>query len=259
MLGCELLAETLHGTNRHCQRRQPRHRARHRPGTGCGWARCPDAAEAAAASLQPPPGAPTGENAHLGAQCDVSNTASVDAAVRLAVSWGGAPHVLVNAAGVSHDALLLKATDDEIDATVGTNLLGPLRLCRATTKAMLRGRIRGGSIINVGSVVGSSGNVGQSVYAASKSGLGGLTRSLARELGPRDIRVNLVEPGFIAAGLGAALAASDPERVQGYASRTALGRLGSAEEVANVVRFLASAEAGYITGQTLRVDGGLSL
>ena len=202
---------------------------------------------------------PSGESSHFGAQCDVSSTASVDEAVKRAVRWAGAPHVLVNAAGVSHDALLLKATDEHIEETIGTNLLGPLRLCRAISKAMLRGRIRGGSIINIGSVVGSSGNSGQSVYSASKSGLGGLTRSLARELGPRDIRVNLVEPGFIDVGLGAAAAASDPERVAGYASRTALGRLGCAEDVARVVQFLASADAGYITGQTLRVDGGLSL
>jgi 3-oxoacyl-[acyl-carrier protein] reductase len=221
--------------------------------------RCADAADAAAASLCPVPTVPSGDSSHIGVQCDVSCTASIDEAVRLAVGWGGAPHVLVNAAGVSHDALLLKATDEQIDETIGTNLLGPLRLCRAVTKAMLRGRVRGGSIINVGSVVGSSGNTGQSVYAASKSGLGGLTRSLARELGPRDIRVNLVEPGFIDAGLGAAVAASDPERVAYYASRTALGRLGSAEEVARVVHFLAGPDAGYITGQTLRVDGGLSL
>lgn len=221
--------------------------------------RCPDAADAAAASLPPVPNVPVGESSHIGAQCDVSCTASVDEAVRLAVAWGGAPHVLVNAAGVSYDALLLKATDKEIDETMGTNLIGPVRLCRAVTKAMLRGRIRGGSIINVGSVVGSSGNTGQSVYAASKSGLSGLTRSLARELGPRDIRVNLVEPGFINVGLGAAAAASDPERVAAYASRTALGRLGSAEDVAHAVCFLAGSDAGYITGQTLRVDGGLSL
>lgn len=221
--------------------------------------RCADVADAAAGSLSPVAKVRSDESSHIGVQCDVSCTASVDEAVRLAVGWGGAPHVLVNAAGVSHDALLLKATDEHIDETIGTNLLGPLRLCRAVTKAMLRGRIRGGSIINVGSVVGSSGNTGQSVYAASKSGLGGLTRSLARELGPRDIRVNLVEPGFIDVGLGAAAAASDPERVEGYASRTALRRLGSAEEVAHVVSFLASPDAGYITGQTLRVDGGLSL
>lgn len=202
---------------------------------------------------------PSGESSHFGAQCDVSCSASVDEAVKQAVRWGGVPHVLVNAAGVSYDALLLKATDEHIEETIGTNLLGPLRLCRAITKAMLRGRVRGGSIINIGSVVGSSGNTGQSVYSASKSGLGGLTRSLARELGPRDIRVNLVEPGFIDVGLGAVAAASDPERVAGYASRTALGRLGCAQDVAHAVQFLASAEAGYITGQTLRVDGGLSL
>ena len=221
--------------------------------------RCIDAAEAAAAALPPVPDVPVGERSHIGVQCDVRCTASVDETVRLAVGWGGAPQVLVNAAGVSHDALLLKATDEHIDETIGTNLLGPLRLCRAVTKAMIRGRSRGGSIINVGSVVGSSGNTGQSVYAASKSGLVGLTRSLARELGPRDIRVNLVEPGFIDVGLGAAAAASDPERVAGYASRVALGRLGAAEEVAHVVHFLAGPGAGYITGQTLRVDGGLSL
>ena len=166
------------------------------------------------------------EPPHLGAECDVSDTASVDAAMKAAVSWGGcAPTALINAAGVSHDALLLKATDEQIDATLGTNLLGPLRLCRATARAMLRGRVKNGAIVNVGSVVGSTGNVGQSVYSASKSGLGGLTRSLARELGPRNVRVNLVEPGFIDTGLGAALAAADPAKAEGYANATALRRL----------------------------------
>lgn len=194
---------------------------------------------------------------HLGLECDVRDASSVDAAVANVVEALGCPTVLVNCAGITGgDSLLVRTQPNRLQDVIETNLLGPLLLSRAVSKAMLRQKIgAGGSIVNIGSVVGSDGNAGQAAYAASKAGLGGLTRSLARELGPRGIRVNLVEPGFIDAGMTSEL----PEaRAEAVAAAVPLeSRLGTAAEVASVVCFLASSDASYVTGQTLRVDGGL--
>uniref|UniRef100_K3WIQ5 Ketoreductase domain-containing protein n=1 Tax=Globisporangium ultimum (strain ATCC 200006 / CBS 805.95 / DAOM BR144) TaxID=431595 RepID=K3WIQ5_GLOUD len=159
---------------------------------------------------------------------------------------------LVNAAGISKDALLLRLQDRELEELLATNLVGPIQMCKAVAKGMMQQRK--GSIINIGSVVGSNGNVGQTAYSASKSGLVGVTKSLAKEFGNRNIRVNLVEPGFIQTDMTAAMPDAARERIQ---SNIPLARLGTADEVAKLAAFLASDDASYITGQCIRVDGGL--
>jgi len=164
----------------------------------------------------------------------------------------GAPTILVNNAGITRDNLLLRMKDDEWDEIIDTNLSSVYR----TSKAVLRGmmKARRGRIINVGSVVGSMGNAGQSNYAAAKAGLGGFTRSLAREVGPRGITVNLVAPGFIDTAMTEAL----PEKQrEALLAQVPLNRLGAPEDVASVVGFLASPRAAYVTGETVHVNGGL--
>ncbi len=183
---------------------------------------------------------------------NVNDAAALDTTVdRMAKELGGL-HVLVNNAGITRDTLSMRMKDDDWDAVIDTNLKAVFRACRAATKPMMRQRY--GRIINITSVVGSSGNAGQANYAAAKAGVAGLTRSLARELGARSITVNCVAPGFIQtdmteglpAAVKAALLASIP-----------LGRLGAAEEVAHAVAFLASPQAAYITGTELHVNGGM--
>ena len=193
---------------------------------------------------------------YWGLECDVRDPSSVDTTVAKVVQESGCPNILVNCAGITgRDALLVRSQAEGIRDVVETNLLGSLYLSRAVSKAMLREKVTAGSIVNIGSVVGSDGNAGQVAYSASKAGLGGLTRSLARELGPRGIRVNLVEPGYIDTGMTSALPESKAKAV---ASAVPLqGRLGTAAEVASVVCFLASIDSSYMTGQALRVDGGL--
>jgi 3-oxoacyl-[acyl-carrier protein] reductase len=165
---------------------------------------------------------------------------------------GAGVSALINAAGVSKDSLLLRLRDAELDELLLTNLVGPMQMTRAAAKGMLQRRE--GSIVTIGSVVGTRGNVGQAAYSASKAALVGVTRSLAKELGGRNIRVNLVEPGFIATDMTAAM--TDTAREKTLAN-VPLGRLGEADEVAKLVAFLAGDDASYITGQCIRVDGGL--
>jgi 3-oxoacyl-[acyl-carrier protein] reductase len=187
-----------------------------------------------------------------GVALDVTDGAALDAAIDAISKDLGGLHVLVNNAGITRDTLSMRMKDADWDAVVDTNLKAVFRACRAATKPMMRQRY--GRIINITSVVGASGNAGQANYAAAKAGVAGLTRALARELGARHITANCVAPGFIATDMTDKL----PE-----ATRTALlagiplGRLGSAEEVAHAVVFLASPLAGYITGTELHVNGGM--
>ena len=187
-----------------------------------------------------------------GIALNVTDGPALDAAVDAVVKEFGGLHVLVNNAGITRDTLSMRMKDDDWDAVVDTNLKAVFRACRAATKPMMRQRY--GRIINITSVVGVSGNAGQANYAAAKAGVAGMTRSLARELGARHITVNCVAPGFIATDMTDGL----PEAAKtALLSSIPLGRLGQAEEVAHAVVFLASAQAGYITGTELHVNGGM--
>jgi 3-oxoacyl-[acyl-carrier protein] reductase len=161
---------------------------------------------------------------------------------------------LVNNAGVTRDGLIARMSDDDWDAVLDTNLRGTFNTCRAVSRKMLRRRA--GSIVNLTSVVGIHGNPGQANYAASKAGIIGLTKALARELGTRGVRVNAVAPGYIDTELTGVLPDEIREAILG---NTPLGRLGEPEDVARAVRFLCSDEAAFVTGAVLLVDGGLGM
>jgi len=177
---------------------------------------------------------------------------ALDKAIDTIAKEFGGLHVLVNNAGITRDTLSMRMKDDDWDAVIDTNLKAVFRACRAATKPMMRQRY--GRIINITSVVGVSGNAGQVNYAAAKAGVAGLTRSLARELGARNITVNCVAPGFIATDMTEGL----PEAAKAVLlASIPLGRLGHADEVAHAVAFLASEQAGYITGTELHVNGGM--
>jgi 3-oxoacyl-[acyl-carrier protein] reductase len=166
----------------------------------------------------------------------------------------GEVDVLVNNAGITRDTLIARMSDEEWDEVIETNLRGSFNTCRAVARKMLRRR--SGAIVNLTSVVGIHGNPGQANYAASKAGIIGLTKALARELGSRGVRVNAVAPGYIATELTDVLS----EEIRGaILANTPMGRLGSPEDVAAAVRFLCSDEAAFITGDVLLVDGGLGM
>jgi 3-oxoacyl-[acyl-carrier protein] reductase len=183
---------------------------------------------------------------------DVNDGAAVGAAVDAVVRDFGALHVLVNNAGITRDMLSMRMKDDDWDAVVATNLTAVFRASRAAIRPMMKQRY--GRIVNITSVVGASGNPGQANYAAAKAGVAGMTRSLARELGSRGITVNCVAPGFIETDMTNALAEAQKTALL---AQIPLGRLGRAAEVAHAVAFLASSEAGYITGTELHVNGGM--
>lgn len=187
-----------------------------------------------------------------GVAADVSNDESVAALfARLSEDYGS-PAVIVNNAGITRDNLLMRMKTDEWDSVIQTNLSSLFRVCKAGMKAMTKARW--GRIINISSVVGASGNAGQSNYSASKAGVEGFTRALAQEIGSRGITVNAVAPGFIATDMTDAL----PEaQAQNLLSQIPLARLGQPQEIASVVGFLASDKAAYITGETLHVNGGM--
>jgi len=193
--------------------------------------------------------------AHLGGRgiaLNVTDAAALDAAIDSIVKQDGGLHVLVNNAGITRDMLAMRLKDDDWDAVIDTNLKSVFRACRAAIKPMMKQRY--GRIINITSVVGASGNPGQANYCASKAGVAGMTRSLAKELGSRNITVNCVAPGFIATDMTEAL----PEaQKQALLSLIPLGRLGAPEDIAEAVSFLASSKAGYITGTEVHVNGGM--
>ena len=187
-----------------------------------------------------------------GAVLDVNDLASVDALIAEILKEHGALHVLVNNAGITRDMLAMRLKDEDWDAVLDTNLKAVFRLSRAVLRPMMKQRW--GRIISITSVVGASGNPGQANYAAAKAGVAGMTRALARELGSRGITVNCVAPGFIATDMTAAL--SD-EQKSALTGQIPLGRLGQPGDIASAVAYLASPEAGYVTGQELHVNGGM--
>lgn len=187
----------------------------------------------------------------VGVECDVGDSASVDSAFDACKAhFGEAPTFVVHAAGVSYDALLVRSRDEEIQDTLTTNLLGSVLVCRKAIKDMLRTRVDGGSILLIGSVVGRSGHVGQSVYSASKSGLVGLTKSIAQEVGRKNIRVNLLEPGYIRTDMTKHLDESS------LCANIPLGRFGEVAEIARAAEFMLL-DATYMTGSVLTMDGGV--
>lgn len=187
-----------------------------------------------------------------GLKLDVRDAESVAAVLDKVTSEFGAPAILVNNAGITQDNLLMRMKDQEWDDVINTNLGSVYRLSKAVLRGMTKGRW--GRIINISSVVGGMGNAGQSNYAAAKAGMEGFTRALAREVGSRAITVNSVAPGFIDTDMTRAL--TDSQRSV-MLDQIPLGRLGQAQEIAGVVAFLASDAAGYITGATIPVNGGM--
>ena len=187
-----------------------------------------------------------------GLHLDVTDAAAVDAALADIEARFGTVAILVNNAGITRDNLLVRMKDDEWDAIMATNLKPAYRLAKAVLRGMMKARR--GRIIQIGSVVGSSGNAGQANYAAAKAGLIGFTKSLAQVVGSRNITVNCVAPGFVDTDMTRALPEAQREKLL---QQIPLGRLGAPEDIANVVAFLASAKAAYITGATLHVNGGM--
>lgn len=188
----------------------------------------------------------------IGLVMDVSNTESVTAALAQIKETLGAPLLVVNNAGITRDNLMLRMKEDDWDAVINTNLSSVYRLSRACLKAMTKTRF--GRIINISSVVACMGNPGQANYAAAKGGVEAFTRSLAREVGSRNITVNAIAPGFIDTDMTAAL--PDAQR-EALVAQVPLRRLGLPADIANAVAFLASDDAAYITGTTLHVNGGM--
>lgn len=189
---------------------------------------------------------------HAGYACDVADSGAVDALVKQVESELGSLDILVNNAGVTGDNLLMRLSDAEWDRVIDTNLKGAFNTIRAASRGMMRRR--DGRIINITSVVGITGNKGQANYAASKAGMIGLTKSVAKELASRNILCNAVAPGYIETEMTAELGAAVKDALLG---QIALGRLGSGDDIAAVVRFLAGPGAAYITGQVIVVDGGM--
>jgi len=193
-----------------------------------------------------------GNAAGEGVRLDVRDTAALERVLRDIEARHGAVSILVNNAGVTRDNLLVRMKDDDWDAIMATNLKPAFVLARSVLRGMMRARR--GRIIQIGSVVGSSGNAGQANYAAAKAALIGFTKSLALEVGSRDITVNCVAPGFVDTDMTKRL--SQPQR-DALLARIPLGRLGTPDDIAHTVLFLASPRAGYITGATLHVNGGM--
>ncbi|GAA0955433.1 3-oxoacyl-[acyl-carrier-protein] reductase [Kribbella koreensis] len=190
----------------------------------------------------------------LGVKCDITDAEQVEAAFDTIAAEQGPVEVLIANAGITRDTLLLRMSEDDWDSVIATNLTGSFRVAKRAAKGMLR--LRRGRIVFISSVVGMLGSAGQVNYAASKSGLIGMARSMARELGSRGITTNVVAPGFVETDMTAVL----PEETQKlYLSQIPLGRFGDVSEIAKAVRWIASEEAGYITGAVIPVDGGIGM
>ncbi len=187
-------------------------------------------------------------------QMDVTSSESVDAAFAQIESQWGQPEIIVANAGITKDGLVMRMSDEDFESVINANLTGAFRVARRATKGLLK--LRRGRLIFIGSVVGGVGAAGQVNYSASKSGLLGMARSFARELGSRGITANVIAPGFVETDMTAAL---DEKRRSEIAASVPLGRFCSADEIAKVVSFIASPESAYITGALIPVDGGLGM
>ena len=192
-----------------------------------------------------------GENGK-GLKLDVSNAESIAETIKVVTDDYGTPTVLVNNAGITRDNLLMRMKDDEWDDIINTNLTSVFRMSKAVLRGMMK--VKTGSIINISSVVGFTGNAGQANYAAAKAGMIGFAKSMAKEVGSRNITINTVAPGFIDTDMTREL---NDDIKNALLSSIPLNRLGEAEEIAHAVAFLASAGASYITGETLHVNGGM--
>jgi 3-oxoacyl-[acyl-carrier protein] reductase len=191
---------------------------------------------------------------HVALACDLSDAAAVDALVPRAVEALGRIDILVNNAGVTRDNLAMRMKDEEWDQVIRVNLEAAFRLIRAAAKPMMKARF--GRVISITSVVGQTGNPGQANYAASKAGLVGMSKALAQELASRNITVNCVAPGFIRSAMTDGL----PEAQKAaLTQRIPVGDLGTGDDIAAAVAYLASREAGYVTGQTIHVNGGMAM
>jgi 3-oxoacyl-[acyl-carrier protein] reductase len=194
-----------------------------------------------------------GERVHV-LPCNLSDKQEVEALIPAAEAALGGLDILVNNAGITRDGLFLRLRDEDWDEVIAVNLTSAFRLCRAAIKGMMRRRY--GRIINITSIVGVTGNPGQGNYTAAKAGMIGMTKSLAAEVASRTVTVNCVAPGFISSPMTDALNEKQRDTIL---ANVPAGRLGSGEDVATAVVFLASAEAAYITGQTLHVNGGMAM
>jgi len=192
---------------------------------------------------------------HVIVPCDLSDAAAVDALVPQAVeALGGKLDILVNNAGVTRDNLILRMKDEEWDQVIRVNLEAAFRLCRAAAKVMMKARF--GRIVSITSVVGVTGNPGQANYCASKAGIIGMSKSLAQELASRGVTVNCVAPGFIRSAMTDALTDAQKEAIN---AKIPAGKMGEGADIAAAVAWLASREAGYVTGQTVHVNGGMAM
>ncbi len=187
-------------------------------------------------------------------KADVANVAEVDAMVKETIKTFGSLEILVNNAGITRDGLIMRMKEEDWDAVINTNLKGVFNCSKAVTRQMMKQRF--GRIVNISSVVGVLGNAGQANYVAAKAGVIGLTKTLARELANRNITVNAVAPGFIETDMTDELSGDIKQELL---KQIPLAKLGQAEDIASVVRFLISDDANYMTGQTLHVDGGMAM
>jgi 3-oxoacyl-[acyl-carrier protein] reductase len=191
---------------------------------------------------------------HVALPCDLSDAAQVDALVPQAVAALGKLDILVNNAGVTRDNLILRMKDDEWDQVIRVNLEAAFRLMRAAAKPMMKARF--GRIVSITSVVGTTGNAGQANYAASKAGVVGMSKALGQELASRNVTVNCVAPGFIRTAMTDVLPDAQKEALN---AKIPAGRMGEGSDIGAAVVYLASKEAGYVTGQTLHVNGGMAM